>query len=269
MAVSQEDYVTYIIYNYSNDSVYDGVVLVNTTNYANKLNYSQTPAPGDPVLTIKTSSNNEDSVVVGVQTNFDQDKFYIPVSATFDSFDEFRALYSSKTAKAVLSGDYDANDPRITSILWNRLEDNGPGILTEYTDKADYYIFHRYFEDSKTQFYILYSVKDRTLGCYEFIPTQLVTQSRIGTYFDTFDDFKSFYSAENMEKVLAGEYDVGDPRVDIVSWSHFAESEENLVTDYINNPNYYILHRKGEDGKTQFSLTYFPATHTIVRLEFV
>ena len=263
MACAQGDYVTYIVYNYDSDAVMDGVVLVNEENF------TKYPDSNDSVLTIKTCSNHEDSVIIGMQSNYEPWEVYAPVSARFDSFEEFKAMYSAKAAKTVLAGGCDMNDPRISSIPWERLENDDPSILTEYIDKTDYYILHRYFEDSKTQFYILYSVKDQRLWYYEFIPRQLVTQGRIGVRFSSFDEFKSFYSAENMEKVLAGEYEENDPRVEIVSWSHFAEPEENTVTDYIENINSYILHRKSADGKTLFSLTYFPATRSIVRLEYV
>lgn len=263
MACSQEEYVTYIIYNYSEDSAYDGVVLANTSVYG------QYPPDEDSVLTIKTSSNHEDYAIVDMESNIKPNVTYIPVSATFDSFDEFRSMYSPENAKDVLAGKCDTTDPRISSIPWDRLKDDGPDVSTEYMNKADYYLLHRFFKEDKTQFYILYSIENRTVAYFEFVPKQIVTKGKIGVRFDSFEDFKFFYSAENLKNVLAGAYDKDDPRVTIVSWSHFAESGEGMVTDYINNSEHYILHRKGADGKTLFSLTYFPSTNSIVRLEFI
>lgn len=97
--------------------------------------------------------------------------------------------------------------------------------------------------------------------------SQLVTQSNIGVTFDSFEEFKAFYSSDNLENIKAGKYAESDPRVSIVSWSQFGSAEADSLTTYLQHEDCYIMQRIFPDGKTHFTLTYFPSYCSIVRLE--
>ena len=97
--------------------------------------------------------------------------------------------------------------------------------------------------------------------------SQLVTRTNLGVTFDSFEEFKSFYSSENLEDITSGKYAQSDPRVSIVSRSEFGSREADAYTSYMQHGDCYIMQRIFPNGKTHFTLTYFPRYCSIVRLE--
>ncbi|MCR5829377.1 MAG: hypothetical protein K6F93_03395, partial [Lachnospiraceae bacterium] len=94
---------------------------------------------------------------------------------------------------------------------------------------------------------------------------KLIIEGKTAIFFDSFEEFKSFYSVENIDKLASAVS--GDNRSSFISKIDFSQNEHGATTDYIDNSDTYILHHKDAEGNTLFSITYFPETHSIVKLD--
>ena len=96
---------------------------------------------------------------------------------------------------------------------------------------------------------------------------KFLTRTCEGAYFDSLEEFKTFYSYDNIKNVLDGVYETGDPRVKVAAWSRFL-NEEDCKSDIVEEKNgCYVLSRNLDNGKMYFSLVYDCKTHDVTRLE--
>ena len=156
-------------------------------------------------------------------------------------------------------------------IKYDHIEDEDVASVSgDYAGSVSFEIEEGIGEDQK----VVYLKHNRVYGdgIHEVMVSdceKLITETCEDAYFDSFDDFKAFYSYGNMNNVIDGVYETSDPRVRVAAWSQFANEETCKSDIFEEKNNCYVLTRNLDDGSNHFHIVYDCNTHDVTRLENV